>query len=206
MLASEVTYLSYQVMLSSHWSKETILTSDWLTDPDHGPVCTTADPHPPLLPPLHAAQVILASDWSKDTILVSDWPRDTVIVASDWARGAILTSDWLSSCSCSRLSDRYSLASRYNKPACEMADTDQDPTTVLARSVSPSSIISAAKFCLQPYSQFSVSSLLQIRVPDCGSGDLVPEPVLPPVRQLHAHPLHAGDTRRAQRGHRDPGV
>ena len=59
-------------------------------------------------------------------------------MASDWSRATILTSDWLSSCSCSRLSDRYSLASRYNKPACEMADTDQDPTTVLARSVSVS--------------------------------------------------------------------
>ena len=161
MLASEVTYLSYQVMISSHWSSETILTSDWLPDPDHGPVCTTADPHPPLLPPLHSAQVILASDWLKDTTLVSDWPRD-IIMASDWSRATILTSDWLSSCSCSRLSDRYSLASRYNKPACEMADTDQDPTTVLARSVSPSSIISAAKLSLQPYSQFSVLSLFQI--------------------------------------------
>ena len=29
MLASEVTYLSYQVMLSSDWLRETILTFDW---------------------------------------------------------------------------------------------------------------------------------------------------------------------------------
>ena len=82
-------------------------------------------------------------------------------MASDWSRATILTSDWLSSCSCSRLSDRYSLASRYNKPACEMADTDQDPTTVLARSVSSSIIISAAKYCPQP-TFFSIFSLILI--------------------------------------------
>ena len=29
MLASEVTYLSYQVMLNSDWLRETILTFDW---------------------------------------------------------------------------------------------------------------------------------------------------------------------------------
>ena len=89
-----------------------------------------------------------------------------------------------------------------------MADTDQDPTTVLARSVSVplsyqlqysvANLILSSQSC--PYFTF------QIRVPDRGRGDLVPEPVLPPVRQLHAHPLHAGDTRRAQRGHRDPGA
>lgn len=39
----------------------------------------------------------------------------------------------LLSCSCSRLSDRYSLASRYNKPAAEMASEHQDPNAVLAR-------------------------------------------------------------------------
>ena len=39
----------------------------------------------------------------------------------------------LLSCSCSRLSDRYRLATRYNKPAAEMANVHEDPSTVLAR-------------------------------------------------------------------------
>ena len=39
----------------------------------------------------------------------------------------------LLSCSCSRLSDRYRLATRYNRPASEMASEHQDPNAVLAR-------------------------------------------------------------------------
>ena len=41
----------------------------------------------------------------------------------------------LLSCSCSRLSDRYRLATRYNKPAAEMSNLQEDPSTVLARLV-----------------------------------------------------------------------
>jgi len=40
----------------------------------------------------------------------------------------------LLSCSCSRLSDRYRLATMYSKPGCELSSSySQDPTTILAR-------------------------------------------------------------------------
>merc|ERR1719228_1319322 len=40
----------------------------------------------------------------------------------------------LLSCSCSRLSDRYKLATMYSRPLCEVSGQDtQDPTTLLAR-------------------------------------------------------------------------
>ena len=40
----------------------------------------------------------------------------------------------LLSCSCSRLSDRYRLATMYSKPGCELSNSNsQDPTTILAR-------------------------------------------------------------------------
>ena len=39
----------------------------------------------------------------------------------------------LLSCSCSRLSDRYRLATRYNKPAAEVNSQQEEPSTVLAR-------------------------------------------------------------------------
>ena len=58
----------------------------------------------------------------------------------------------LMSCSCSRLSDRYRLSSRYNKPACEMSDEEQDPTTVLARyefQILGAVTSSLCQFCLQ---------------------------------------------------------
>merc|ERR1719189_2538830 len=58
----------------------------------------------------------------------------------------------LLSCSCSRLSDRYSLASRYNRANCEIADEEQDPTTVLARyefQIIGAVTSSLVQFCLQ---------------------------------------------------------
>ena len=40
----------------------------------------------------------------------------------------------LLSCSCSRLSDRYKLATMYSRPVCEVSVQDmQDPSTLLAR-------------------------------------------------------------------------
>ena len=41
----------------------------------------------------------------------------------------------LLSCSCSRLSDRYRLASRYNRPSSELSSKEEDPNAVLARYV-----------------------------------------------------------------------
>ena len=41
----------------------------------------------------------------------------------------------LLSCSCSRLSDRYRLASRYNRPSSELSSEQEDPNAVLARYV-----------------------------------------------------------------------
>eukprot|EP00092_Neocalanus_flemingeri_P038085 GFUD01041455.1.p1 GENE.GFUD01041455.1~~GFUD01041455.1.p1 ORF type:complete len:775 (+),score=224.78 GFUD01041455.1:337-2661(+) len=59
----------------------------------------------------------------------------------------------LLSCSCSRLSDRYRLATMYARPLCEISGQNmQDPTTLLARydfQMSQAITASLPQFCLQ---------------------------------------------------------
>merc|ERR1719228_1339301 len=59
----------------------------------------------------------------------------------------------LLSCSCSRLSDRYKLATMYSSPLCEVSVQDmQDPSTLLARydfQLSQAVTASLPQFCLQ---------------------------------------------------------